>query len=654
MRKDKIIVASILSLTLLAGCSVGGADPAVAAEQAAQAEEQRRLAEVNQNDYRGALTRVDSIRTNLLGIIDDFNQRNVEIEKENPSDFWNSESYQYLSANLLDDGMWEYTKYFNELETNWDEQAQATFAQFEVPDTDPLQYSVGNLTTSHPENNSYVLSFSKETSMPFYDKFYNFENYYRCKYDAGHDWARCDRWINGNNLSINYGLLEYARISDTEFVVQTATERLYVRYKDGLYGDKVQNVETLAGQEAASENSGEVEEAAPEEPVLTDPLGTKPIAEFYYTKLNGNPRYCYAQAHIPEDVSVEKPFWEWTTEPNFSGYSNITSDQEYVCVYNYNHDSIFNDMSILGRDWVFSDNGRFKQSISYYDGQLTVKTENQLVDMLECSIFKADGTTETFTEDIYTPEIHLAKQDEEIIDGFNKSAEEEMKNMFMLSTDGFVFGERTSFENIIENRNMRMLDLNGVKYDIMAERDYEMDAYYRVLQENFETYDTGTMPNEYAIPAGKYYYISTISTNSAGEPISDNENFYSILTECTVQDEYLIRYTTYSLKDKINDCRVTLQNIKPRMSTRAQVENMLGKARSLNRIDILDEEGFTQYTVSYPDDIAAYRCENGIIYVHYDKDDIVDIVCMYAFNEPQPLDNVYGYVLSEEKEEEEK
>jgi hypothetical protein len=84
-----------------------------------------------------------------------------------------------------------------------------------------------------------------------------------------------------------------------------------------------------------------------------------------------------------------------------------------------------------------------------------------------------------------------------------------------------------------------------------------------------------------------------------------------------------------------------LQNIKPRSTTRERVEIALGEPRDLSNVDVLDEEGLVKYSVSFDDNIAAYRCENGIVYVMYDDNDIVQIVGMYTFNEPQSLEMVY-------------
>lgn len=672
MRKIKNVLkripAVLLSAALLAGCTQTDPAAEAAAKEAAakEAAEQKRLEEVNQNDYRGALTRIDSIRTNLLGVLDGFNQRNIAIEKDHASDFWTSEGYSYLSASLLNDDAWKYTYFFNELETTWEEAQKATKEQFEKTKADPAdatEYWADNISIKHPETNHYTLNYAYETSLPFYTNgTYKFTTFQRIKYDANHDWASCTRWRNGNGLSINDGLLEYVRLSPTEFVIQTSTERLYVRYEDGLYDDTQEDVETLieaeegAASESAAEGAAEGEEKVeatptPEAPKLTDPLGTKRIVEFYYSMLNGEPRYEYAEPNISEDNSY-LPFWEVKTA-DFTYYKNIAGNeeqQEYVCVYNTYRDSVFDHMDELGKDWVFADNGRFKQCISFYDDMLVVKNENQLVDMLECTLFKADGTTESYDEDIYVPEIYVAKQDTEIVDGYNTAAEKEMAELFTLSTDGFAFGERISFENIIGNRNMKMLDLAGVKYDPMTTKDYEMDQFMRAISSNFELFDSGIVNNDYSIPAGRYYFVSTIGTDEEGNEISDNESNYTILTEGIVQDIYTIRCNRYFLKDdESDDCRVTLQNIKPRMTTRTQVESMLGYAKLLSYVEILDDEGFTQYTVSFPDDIAAYRCENGILYVHYNDENVVDIVGQYAFEEPQPLDNVYGYNASAEE-----
>lgn len=658
-------LAGSMTISALAGCTAK--DPAAEAEAQKQAQEhaaeQQRLKEVNQNDYRGAITRVNSIRSNILGVIETFNERNNAITSERPSDFWNSDSYKYLSTNLLNPAAWEQTQYFNELQASWEETYSFTENQFIQYDAEGNgSYTVDGLTIKHPETNKYTLSYSTYLEAPYFDipnpqGTCNFD----CVYDANHDWAQCVRtntiW---GGIPVKDGMLEYVRLSETEFVIQTSTERLYVKYKDGLYDSDGSdgNVSTLYEQQTAEEGvEAQEQPAEAQEQQLTDPLGTKPIEEFYYTMLNGEPRYEYASIEFTED---NQPYYSFLSQPSssyYSNYKNIDENKNYICVYSPDTDSIFNHMDELGREWVFEDDGRFKQSISYYGGTMVVKNENQLVDMMECTEFLADGTTKNYDEGIYIPPIFVPMTEDEILAKLNDNNLAHIDELFQLSTDGFPFGERVSFENIMENRNMRMLDVDGTKYDIFSDLDgkqYMLDAFRRDLQNNYINSDSGTTGNTYALPAGRYYFVSSIDTDDKGEKIPDNENYYTMLYEYYVQDEYTMRYNVYHvISEETDDSHVMIQNIKPRETTRVQVESMLGYAQKLDKVDVLDDEGFTAYTVSYPDNIAAYRCENGIIYVHYNNDNIVDMVGQYSFVDPQGLDNVYAKIMGDKAAAEE-
>lgn len=635
----KRIFCIMLSVVLaLSGC--GKTNPTVAdlATQQEAARAQRALREVNQNDYRGAVMRAEAIKSALMGVMDSFNERNIAIETENPSDYWNSDSYMYLGVNLLNNESWAATVYFNEVETTWDEAVDATrnlYRKSELSDS----LTVSNFQLNRLETNCYAMSF-KENSIfvPFYkdgDESHTFITRYVVNYDANHDWAQCIRYREASNHVICDGLFEYARISDTEFVVQTSTERMYIRYEDGLYDYGT------ASENASTEDAAENTQPAVLE--LHNPLAEKPIAEFYYTQLNGEPRYEYAEIVLPENDHTEASYSYYSENSDSfkKGFTNVDENDKWVCVYEPEMDSIFNDMSVLGADWVFADTGRFKQSISYYDDMMVVKTENQLVNILECTNFLADGTTENFIEEIYVPEIILDMSDEEILAMIDEENRIKIPALRELSTNGFNFGEKDSFENIIENRNMQNVNYNGKNYNIMDNR--ELDYLDRDLLNGYILYEREVyIDNTYALPQGRMYFASTIDSDDENNHFSDNDNYYSMLYEYEIQDDYTIKYNSYYMVSDNPDCMIMLQNIKPRSTTRSRVEAAYGQPVDFEMgVDIIDEEGFTEYTVSFSHDIVAYRCENGIIYIRYDDNDIVEVVGVYCFAEPQSLDMVY-------------
>lgn len=648
-----------LTASLLAGCGTQTATPEQQAAAAEAAAQQQALVEVNQNDYRGAVMRVESIKKAVMGVVDGFNERNNAIVSEQPSDFWNSDSYKYLGMNLLNYDVWFETSFFNETETTWDEAVDYTLAQF--MNADQTAYTVQNLSVERIEANSYKLTYMEPNiKVPFYkngEQGYSFTTIYEVTYDANHDWAKCTRWRVGGNHRICDGLFEYARISDTEFVIQTETERMYVRYADGLYdysntgdvtvinGDAVSGDEAsseAAGSETAGETSGDTAAADTTAPVLHDPLAEKPIAEFYYTQLNGEPRYEYAEVVIPEESAPFFSFFDENSDVVRMGFTNVDENDKWVCVYDTENDSIFNNMSELGKDWVFADNGRFKLSLSYYDEMLVVKNENALINMLECTNFLVDGTTESFQEEIYVPAIILNKSDEEIVAALNESNAEMIPELMELSTNGFNFGERVSFENVIENRSFTMVNYDGKSYDIMDDRLKERDSLDRDILKSYVLLDSEYyIDNPYALPQGRMYFVSAVDTDLEGNKVSDNNNYYTMLYEYDIQDDYTIKYNSYYLVSDNPDSLMMLQNIKPRSTTRERVEAAYGEARKIDNIEILDDEGFVQYTVTFPDEWVAYRCENGIIYVLYDSNNVVQMVGAYSFAEPQAIDTIY-------------
>lgn len=633
-----LLLSATLLMGMFAGCGnkVSPEDEAAAAEAAAR---QTMLIEVNQNDYRGAFYRAEAIKSAIIGVIDMFNERNTAIESERPSDFWNSDSYKYLNLNLLNNEVWLPTVFLNETETDWDTAAEATYNMYKDENGN---WTVAYLSLTREEANQYKLVIQNNDTVPFYrngNQSYYFTTTYKVSYDGNHDWAQCVRYREGNDTSICDGLFEYARISDTEFVIQTSTERMYIRYEDGLYDydTPVVNVVEGEGQEGAAqeaETNGQAE--------LHNPLGEKPIKEFYYSQLNGEPRYEYAEIVVEEG---EKPFFSFFDDASDivrRGFNDVDENNKWVCVYDAENDSIFNDLASAGsKEWVFQDNGRFKQCISYYDSMMVVKNENTLVDMLECTNFFADGTTESYEEDIYVPEIVLALTDSEIMEAMNETSEAAIPALMELSTNGFNFGERTSFENRIDNRNMEMVDYDGKKYNINEE--YELRYLDTSILNDYVACGTELFTdNTYALPEGKMYFVSTMEKDVEGNRISDNENYYTMLYEYEVQDAYTLKYNSYFLVSDNPDCKVMLQNIKPRSTTRTRVEAAYGKPIDLTSLDILDGEGLVQYTVSYPSNTAAYRCENGIIYVQYNAGDIVELVGMYCFDEQQSLDTIYA------------
>ena len=250
-----VMICAVMISASLTGCNNKKPSPEDEAAAAAAAAKRTELIEVNQNDYRGAYFRAEAIKQTVLNIIEGFNERNTAIEAEHPSDFWLSDSYKYLSVNLLNDEVWVPMVFLNETETDWETAAEATYSNFK---NEKGNWTVDSLTLTRKEANVYELVYSKNETVPYYkngEKKYNFKTTYKVNYDANHDWAQCARYRTGNGLTICDGLFEYARLNETEFVIQTVNERLYIKYEDGLFDYDNNTTNIVEGGSAVDEGT---------------------------------------------------------------------------------------------------------------------------------------------------------------------------------------------------------------------------------------------------------------------------------------------------------------------------------------------------------------------------------------------------------------
>lgn len=376
-RLGRRIICLLLSLMLvsamLTGCATnedgGGATNSGAVNTTENIE-------VNQNDYRGAVKRTMAIKGNILSIIDTFNERNTSIVTENPSSYWESDAYKYLSLNFVNEELLNLTGFFNETETDWATVESATLGNFTDAEGNLL---VQNYMLVREDENKYVLNFTQNGIYAwFQNKTASFNNVIDVTYDASHDWAktvRTRREAYGTSPTVSDGLFEYARLGDNSFAIQTETERLYVVYEDTLYDEA---------------NASEL---------LTNPLADKKIVYFCYSRLDGSPLPQYLE--VIEDENTGEKILQFGYQVNNA--VNVTANGEYICQYNP-CDSMFYDIDNVNENWVLEHNGFLSQVLIYSEDTLTVKTLNELSNKMEYTIFHADGTTESGIEEKPTEE----------------------------------------------------------------------------------------------------------------------------------------------------------------------------------------------------------------------------------------------------------
>lgn len=360
-------LSALIISTMLVGCTTSNGEAGASGNEVVNTTEN---IEVNQNDYRGAVMRTEAIKGNIMNIVNEFNGRNSAIVTENPSSYWDSDAYKYLSLNFLNSDIAQQTIFFNETETDWATVDSATRGLFSDEEGNML---VSEYLLVREMENQYNLSYKQSGLYAwFQNRTATFVNNISVLYDANHDWARATRTrkeIYGTSPLVNDGIFEYARLGNNSFAIQTETERLYVVYEDTLYDEA---------------NASEL---------LTNPLANKEIVYFAYSRLNGEilPQY-YA---VDFDENTGEYIIHFGNEVNNS--IDVDTDGNYVRQYNP-CDSMFLNIESVGTDWVLEQNGLFSQVLIYENGNLTVKTLNELSEQLEYTIFHADGTTESGIE----------------------------------------------------------------------------------------------------------------------------------------------------------------------------------------------------------------------------------------------------------------
>ncbi len=399
--------------------------------------------EVYQNDYRGACVRVDSIRSNMINIVEYFNSLNMEIMTEKPSNYWDSSEFSQFSTDLINPDAYQYMSFCNEVETDWETAATLTERAFFA---EGVNIDLAHSLSRTDANNYHMYIESRNRAAEVADwctqnNDHIYLNYYAV-YDPTHDWMETTRTCQPFNGKVDYEdmMIQYARIGNA-FVIQTENERLYVVYEST-------DMSSLS-QGSLSENGA----AAPSDNVLQDGK----IIAFYYSRLNGQPRARYILQQYENEV--EQQIKDGTLETSVLDIRDIqlSNTMEDVITNRYNsvNDSIFSHLEDMGRDWVMEEtDAAFAQTVIYENDTLTVRAINDMSGKIESYVFYADGRCDKSEETVLSLQEQLALDNEE------QSVEDGPETL-----PAAYYAFRIE-DNVSESIALNELGINGVIYEL--------------------------------------------------------------------------------------------------------------------------------------------------------------------------------------------
>lgn len=326
--------------------------------------------ELRQNDYRGGYTRSIVIKDMVLQIVESMKQNNSAIRDESPNTYWTSSGYQDFVSNFIVSGLANDTQWFNEEETSFDvvsSQMYSVANSFTKLTSEGYKPKYASMIISRNEKDDYsIYGISDAWSCNGYS-FKGAYNY-RILYDCDKDWCKAYSQYTTNVAglpTVTTDIYEYARLNADTFLIQTGTERLYVKY----------------------------------EPVKEDmDLRNRTITEFYYSRLSAGQRTTFE----PYTPTVEAD--GTVTLGSYSQYDKLMESYpimnekgDLATRYGVN-DSVFTKDIINSDnpiDWVFEDKA-LQQTIVYKNNNLVVTTYNKLTDRYEQYIFyRGDKPDET-------------------------------------------------------------------------------------------------------------------------------------------------------------------------------------------------------------------------------------------------------------------
>ena len=89
MKKQiKSKIATLLMLTMVFTCLAGCGKQTANTQTVIDSADDTETIEVNQNDFRGGIKRIEAIRGNILNIVNGFNEQNFAIQTELPCSYW--------------------------------------------------------------------------------------------------------------------------------------------------------------------------------------------------------------------------------------------------------------------------------------------------------------------------------------------------------------------------------------------------------------------------------------------------------------------------------------------------------------------------------------------------------------------------------------
>ncbi len=330
------------------------------------------IVEVENNDYNGAVTRLQRMIADAHSRIDSYTESAKSVMEQNPTDYWNVEDFFHINLEFPDMTALEHTEYFNE-RTAWTETMQLVTNTFVDAEG---KVTVSDLKLTRNFENDYSMYYNGRFDSPRGNIFA--EVFRECLYDAGHDWMRSyvfQSVFNANERYLDYAL-EYARYGNV-FVVQTQNERLALEYRDNV------------------------------------------LVTFYYSKLNPKKdRAIYHPYHYVEGMAEDENGELVGTGEKVVEY--LEADTELKNLNQYSEEeTIFKRFSAgcdieTAKAWVFEEPTDVI-TVSFENGNLSVAKINELSGALETFMVTATGKV-TKTETV---------EDENVVFGVEITEEEE-------------------------------------------------------------------------------------------------------------------------------------------------------------------------------------------------------------------------------------
>ena len=354
-----LFAAVMLAVTGLTGCGKASEDMEAAQAQAAA---ERLTMEMKQNDYRGGLTRMKAIQSNIFDVMDTMKGNNTIIREDSPNSFWYAEGYQDFVATFLDIPLVNDTIWFNEEEGDWDTTMHMMCSEKNnfTTEGDEGGYVLA-CSVVRNEKDDYLVSDLKTVFTLLVNgrkKVYESEDSQcRVLYDCDKDWCKAylTQTIDEGIPDVTTQMLEYMRIDNDTFAVQTSRERLLVKLKP-------------------AEEDTDIRE--------------REIKEFYYSKLvqEGMRTTFTPYLPLPETDEAMGEVLDENVEHNeyMNEYKGFNENGDIAILYGQ-HDSVFfrdpADVAIPEK-FVFEDKS-LQQAICYKDGVLVVTTYNKLSNAYE-------------------------------------------------------------------------------------------------------------------------------------------------------------------------------------------------------------------------------------------------------------------------------